>query len=201
MLRVTAHAVTVFRIVAVIATGSAMFACDRAANELGAHERHPDTTSNPARHRIPSKPLRGLDDALPTSATPLVNGGAYLSALSGGTWYLKDSIAERVRVIGTVADSEAFASSFDLDVTPLLDGGAYAFSLPGRGVWLLRGAHAWRVTEGSVPQQARDTAKGAPFYTLYIHELQRRRALIRHQQDDEDSKLNDAAGEDAPDSP
>jgi hypothetical protein len=191
----------VYRLLIAAAVCFASLACDRTTERSATGDHHAETSADGPHHGAVPRPSKALDNAFARSITPLVNGGAYLAALSGGTWYLKDGLAERVGVIGTAADSEAFASSFDLDVTPLLNGGAYAFSLPGRGVWLLRGAHAWRVAEGVVPQQARDSVTGSPFYALYVHELQRRREIERDHEEEEDAKINEPTQDDPPDSP
>ncbi|HEY8793804.1 MAG TPA: hypothetical protein VIM15_02580, partial [Gemmatimonadaceae bacterium] len=57
------------------------------------------------------------------------------------------------------------------------------------------------VSEGVIPQQAHDTAGGSPLYALYVHELQRRRKLVRDHEQEEDAKLNDPSQAEPPDSP
>jgi hypothetical protein len=97
-----------------------------------------------APHHVASRRVPTFDSAFVAETVPLANGAAYLITGSG-TWYVRDTIAQRVRPAETIADSLAASFGADFDLTPTVDGRAYAVSYRPRATWLLDGPIARRV--------------------------------------------------------
>jgi hypothetical protein len=82
------------------------------------------------------------------TTTPVLDGGAYAQGLTGGIWYLRDTLAIPVQAVGGPAVQSRFRASLPFDeITPVIGGGAYAHGT--EGAWLLRGGMAFPIREVS----------------------------------------------------
>ncbi len=96
--------------------------------------RNPKANKKSETSRVPRK----LEDATMLTVTPLADGGAYVSSMMDGVWYVRGIEAARV---------ELDHKGIGLSIMPTIDGGAYATSF-GRGhVWYLRGTVATPLKE------------------------------------------------------
>lgn len=145
------------------------------------------------RREAKSKPLQqaglvSLAESSISEIVPTADGGAYIVTLDSGLWYMRGT--EAVRVVFKEAHGQARDQPLDgllVEVTPTVDGGAYARTETGKTIWYLKEASAFRVAETlRIPKQGHVTRPRDNYFSLYIAELTRRRAIEKFQEYYED---------------
>lgn len=108
--------------------------------------------------------------------TPTADGGAYITTLDSGLWYVRGVEAVRVHFNDPDSQSRDSANLDLLEITPTVDGSAYAISPSNEGLWYLKGGQAYRVSESAGIRTQAYKSSGDKFFSLYIAELKKRRS-------------------------
>lgn len=126
-----------------------------------------------------------LAEASISEVVPTADGGAYVVTLDSGLWYMRGTEAVRVvfkEVDGRQSREQPPTGLLD-EVVPTVNGGAYYYAEMGKTIWYLQEAKASRVAEAlRITKQGQVTRPRDGYFSLYIAELKRRRAIDKYEE-------------------
>ena len=130
----------------------------------------------------PSRPARPISLAKSAirAVTPTADGGAYITTLDAGLWYVRGVEAVRVHFNYPAPQSDERKDLALLEITPAVDGSAYAASPVSERLWYLKEGQAFMISESPSITSKTYQPSGDRFFNSYIVELKKRRAASKN---------------------